>query len=273
MDSMELDRRSALAALGLAGAGALIQPSMADAGTFALRSLSSTLTKYGGRTPTYWGMAAPGVRRRFPTSTTLGYNAICLTFDACGGSVTRYDSTLIYYLRKYQVPATLFINRRWAMNNLSIFKNLAADPLFEIQNHGYTHQPLSVNGKYAYGIKGTSSLTGVWYEIASAHRYFVENNWAKTKFMRPGTCYTDDVAAAAAVYMGQRIVNFSINGDAGATYTASQVYSAVLKARPGDIVLAHMNRPGSGTAVGIARAIPAMRARGIRFRRLSQVLT
>lgn len=269
---MELSRRAALSAFWVAGLGVLAGPEPVLALSPTIRSLSATRLKFSGRVPTYWGMRAPGVRYRFSTTTTLGTNAICLTFDACGGSVMRYDSTLIAVLRKYKVPATLFINRRWAMNNPTIFKQLLADPLFEIQNHGDTHQPLSVKGWSAYGIKGTTSLDAVWYEIASAHLYYAANGWKQTKFMRPGTCYTDDVAAAAAVYMRQPIVNFSINGDAGATYTVSQVYSAVLEARPGDIVLSHMNRPGSGTAVGYDRVIPALKAKGLRFRKLSQVL-
>lgn len=40
--------------------------------------------------------------------------------------------------------------------------------------------------------------------------------------------------------------------------------------KPGDIVIAHMNHPGRGTAAGFASALPGLLARGLRFGTLSQ---
>jgi peptidoglycan/xylan/chitin deacetylase (PgdA/CDA1 family) len=40
------------------------------------------------------------------------------------------------------VPATLFVNARWIEANPRQFRQLAADPLFEIANHGTEHRPL-----------------------------------------------------------------------------------------------------------------------------------
>lgn len=270
----ELSRRAVLSALGIFGVGAAVgvAPATAEAYSFELRSLADTVAKFGGRQPNYWGVSAPGVHSRFSTTTTPGKNAVCLTFDACGGSVTHYDAALIDTLRSHQAVATLFVNEHWARNNPSIFQELLADPLFEIQNHGSRHLPLSVNGQQTYGITGTASLEEVWNEIAGANKYFAENGWTQTKFMRPGTCFTDDVSAAVAEFMGQPIVNFSVNGDAGATFTASQVHAAVSKAQAGDIVLSHMNHPGSGTAAGYASVIHELKQRGLQFRKVSEVL-
>jgi peptidoglycan/xylan/chitin deacetylase (PgdA/CDA1 family) len=50
-----------------------------------------------------------------------------------------------------RVPATLFINARWIKANPRNFRQLAADPLFEIGNHGIEHRALSVIGRSAYG--------------------------------------------------------------------------------------------------------------------------
>lgn len=267
-----ISRRAALFGLGTVAVAPLLATPGADAAAWTMPSMASTRARFAGRTPTYWGMYAPGVVSSFSTATKLGKNAVCLTFDACGGSVTRYDADLIATLRRYQVPATLFINRQWMMNNPTIFQGLLADPLFQIENHGWAHQPLSVIGRSAYGIAGTRNIDAVWGEIATCN-WYLASHWNHTStLMRAGTCFTDDVASAAAQYMGQRLVSFSINGDGGASYPAATVYSETIKARPGDIVISHMNHPGGGTAPGYARAIPAMKARGLVFRHLRDVL-
>jgi hypothetical protein len=43
-------------------------------------------------------------------------------------------------------------------------------------------------------------------------------------------------------------------------------------AGPGDIVIAHFNRPGSGTAAGFRQALPRLHGGGIEFARLGDVL-
>lgn len=232
----------------------------------------AAMKKFGGQRPTYWGLTAPGVRTHFPTTTAAGKDAIVLTFDACGGTKFGYDAGLIATLRKTQTPATLFINRRWAEHNPTIFKDLLADPLFDVQNHGVSHAPLSVNGRSAYGIKGTPTLSEAWYEVAACDWYMYQYWHHTPRFMRVGTAYADDVAARMVTFMGQTLVGFATNADAGASYPADTVYRETLKAKPGHIVIGHMNHPGGGTAPGMARAIPALKARGVQFRTLSQVL-
>ncbi|WP_158607532.1 peptidoglycan-binding protein [Flexivirga caeni] len=80
------------------------------------------------------------------------------------------------------------------------------------------------------------------------------------------------MGARAAALMGQELVSFAINGDAGSTYPAGTVCTEACTASPGDIVISHMNRPGGGTAPGYARKVPALKARGYKFRTLSQVI-
>ena len=66
------------------------------------------------------------------------------------------------------------------------------------------------------------------------------------------------------------MVNFSLRGDAGATYTKSQVREALLNARPSSIILLHMNHPEGETAQGLIEAIPELTKRGFEFVRLSE---
>jgi peptidoglycan/xylan/chitin deacetylase (PgdA/CDA1 family) len=227
---------------------------------------AQVVARYGELRPDYWGFGAPGVLRHAPAAGRV----IALTFDACGGlGGSRYDQALIDFLRRREVPATLFLNSRWIDANPAAFRLLAAEPLFEIGNHGTRHLPLSVTGRSAYGISGTRSAGEVYDEVAGNQAKLTRLLGKPPRFFRSGTAYCDDVAERIVTDMGERVVTFSVNGDGGATFTPAQVVSTVTAAGPGDLVIGHMNHPEGGTAEGIAGAVPTLLARGYRFVRLS----
>jgi peptidoglycan/xylan/chitin deacetylase (PgdA/CDA1 family) len=234
-----------------------------------LRSRKSIIRRYARTRPTAWGEAVPGVVLRLPTADRV----VALTLDACGGPTgTGYDAELIENLRRERVPATLFVNARWIEANPRKFRELAADPLFEIANHGTEHRPLSVSGRSAYGINGTSNVAQVIDEVTVNQRLINHLTGAVPAFFRSGTAYYDDVAVRVVNDLGLQVVNFDVLGDAGATYSATQVGDAMLSSKPGSIILAHMNRPDSGTAEGIQARLPKLRRRGFRFVHLSEYL-
>lgn len=246
-------------------------PSPTAGATGALPPRPELISRYGARTPRYWGLHPEDSWSTFPTDAALTRDSACLTFDACSDS-SGYDERLISTLRKHRIPATLFVNQRWATTHRPEFESLVADPLFEIGNHGTNHRPLSVSGRSAYGIAGTKNVAEVYDEIAGMHTWMATNYGLQPKFFRPGTAHADNVATQVSRAMGEWIVMFSVNGDSGATASANQVYQQFLRLRPGGILLAHFNRPGSETAAGVERALPALTARGLRFRRLDEVL-
>jgi hypothetical protein len=65
--------------------------------------------------------------------------------------------------------------------------------------------------------------------------------------------------------LGLTPVGFAVNADNGATSPAAAVGAAITRAAPGSIVLAHMNRPQSGTAAGVADAITSLIGAGWEF--------
>ena len=232
-------------------------------------SRKAVTRRYSGKRPTAWGEDVPGVVVRLPTTDRV----VALTLDACGGrSGSGYDAELIQTLRHERVPATLFVNARWIEANPRKFRQLAADPLFEIANHGTEHRPVSVTGRSAYGIAGTSSVAQVVDEVAVNQRLITQFTGTAPAFFRSGTAHYDDVAVRVVNDLGLEVVNFNVLGDAGATYSADQVADAMLSSKPGSIILAHMNRPDGGTAEGIDAALPKLSQRGLRFVRLSEYL-
>ncbi|MGH3429226.1 MAG: polysaccharide deacetylase family protein [Mycobacteriales bacterium] len=229
-------------------------------------SREQVVARFGGAKPTRWGMDFPGITTRLATSEKV----VALTFDACGGPHGNgYNGALIELLRQRRVPATLFLNGRWIAANIDVFHQLAADPLFQIGNHGTRHCPLSVSGQSAYGIAGTKDAGEVFDEIATNHARLTQLLGSPPRFFRAGTAHCDDVAVRIVAELGERVVNFDINGDAGATFNLTQVEQAVIKARPGSIVIGHMNQPASGTTQGMAAAIGRLAASGFRFVPLS----
>jgi peptidoglycan/xylan/chitin deacetylase (PgdA/CDA1 family) len=215
--------------------------------------------------PKQWGEKVNGVKRRLDTKDKV----MALTFDACGGEKgSGYDKKLIDFLIKEQVPATLFINSRWIDANPDVFRQLAANPLFEIENHGTEHKPLSVTGRSAYGIKGTTSLAEARNEVLQNAEKIEKLTGRKPKYFRSGTAYYDEIAIKVVQELGEEAVNFDVLGDAGATYSTDQIVHALDGAHPGSIVISHMNHPEKDTAEGIEAALPRLKQKGYSFVKL-----
>jgi len=222
--------------------------------------------EYNGKTPQEWGETVTGVRTRLATDERV----LVLTLDACGSPKGKgVDLRLLDFLIRGQIPATLFVNARWIDANPALFKQLAANPLFEIANHGMWHKPASVNGRTAYGISGTKDIQELVQEIELNARKIEGISGTRPRYYRSGTANYDELAVQVANRLGHEVIGFSVLGDAGATLPAAKVTAALLASRPGDIVIAHMNHPEAGTGAGIMAAIPLLKKRGFRFVRLS----
>ncbi|MDD5051814.1 MAG: polysaccharide deacetylase family protein [Sulfuricurvum sp.] len=219
--------------------------------------------------PKQWGENVTGVVTTFHTTK----KEIALTFDACGGNErsSQYDAGLIDFLIQNHIPATLFINSRWIQSNPEVFIRLASNPLFEIANHGTAHHPLSVNGKSIYNIPGTASPEDVAKEINGNGDLIEKLTGKRPRFFRSGTAYYDEQAVEIAHENGVEIAGFSILGDAGATFSAPKVAQQIENAKTGDIIIAHMNHPESGTKEGVIQGIEKLRSEGFSFVRLSDI--
>ncbi|SDB92361.1 polysaccharide deacetylase family protein [Shouchella lonarensis] len=226
-----------------------------------LRAEDIDLTPFNDE-PSEWGETVTGVKTKLATTDQV----IALTFDACGGEYgSDVDEVLLDFLLDEQIPATLFVNERWIDHNYERFLALAADPLFQIENHGTAHKPLSVTGQSEWGITGTASITEAFFEVAQNHNRIVSETGRAPTAFRSGTAYYDDVSVKMVTSLGLNVVNYNVLGDAGATYSAAQVQEALRDATPGSIALLHMNQPKSGTAEGVKAAVSLLKERGFSF--------
>lgn len=224
--------------------------------------------KYMSVSPRQWGEHLPGIVSSF---SACGKQA-ALTLDACGGtgSGCGYDRGIISYLREQRIPATLFINARWAAVHPAVFNALCHDPLFEIGNHGTRHVPLAVKPRKIYGIAAPGTVRGVIAEIRQGQLALTGTGGKPPVFFRSGTAWYDDVSVRIAADMGLRIAGFTVAADQGATLPAKRVTQEVLRVKPGWIILAHFNHPEGQTRKGLIPALEELRRRGFTFLKLSE---
>lgn len=231
---------------------------------FDPQALTKLRTRLAHVKPTQWGMDISGIKQLNHTDT------VSLTLDACGGpGGSKVDRELLDYLRTEKIPATLFLNQRWIHANEKLAVELAADPLFEIGNHGTLHCPLTVNGRAAYGIPGTADVDAAIAEVGDNHRTLFQLTGVEPRWFRSGTAHYDDVGVQICSALGETPVGFSINADGGATFNAQQVLESVLATSAGGILIGHFNQPDGDTAEGLKLALPRLLKAGLKFGFLS----
>jgi peptidoglycan/xylan/chitin deacetylase (PgdA/CDA1 family) len=71
--------------------------------------------------------------------------------------------------------------------------------------------------------------------------------------------------------LGYRIAGFSLNADFGASIPAAKVAERLATAKDGDVIIGHINQPKRSSGEGIVTGILALKQRGFRFVRLSEV--
>lgn len=233
----------------------------------SIRSRDEIVSNYQDAAPGEFGTEVDGTQLSLPDDC----DAAALTLDACGGpNGSAVDQDLLLTLRDLELPATLFINQRWAQANPRTMEEIVSEPLFEIQNHGTKHLPLSVSGQSAYGIKGTTSVAEVYDEIMINQRFLQSEYGLKCRYFRSGTAHLDEVSAQICKDLGLTPVNFTVNLDDGATLAAEAVASRAAGLSRTDIALGHFNLPTSGTGAGLAQALPRLLAQELRFTTLEE---
>ncbi len=223
--------------------------------------LASLEKKYRGKKPQKWGAYLPGILQKFPTQE----KELALTLDACGHYGDGYDRSLVAFLLQHKVPATFFVSGRWIKKHREDVKKLAAIPFFDVQNHGTWHRPCSLNGRSIYGIRGTCSVREIIIEVEDNKKEIAALTGRTPLFFRSGTAYYDEHCIEIVQTLGSRIAGFAVVGDAGATLPAQTVAWKLLHAKPGSIIILHVNSPRSGTNAGVRYAVPRLLKQGYRF--------
>lgn len=210
-----------------------------------------------------------------------GLKLIALTLDLCEqpGEVAGYDGAIFDVLRANGVKATLFTGGKWMRSHEGRFRQLLADPLFEIANHSTAHRNLRLlSGKaLSEEIEGPQRAFEAIRETASADRCLAPQTAAKPArlglFRFPyGACNAGSLAAVNDA--GLLAIQWDLStGDPSPGQSAAAIANTMVRnVKPGSIIIAHANGRGFHTAAALPIAIPKLKAAGYTFVTVSELL-
>jgi peptidoglycan/xylan/chitin deacetylase (PgdA/CDA1 family) len=189
---------------------------------------------------------------------------VALTLDACGGGT---DLGIIEFLIERRIPATIFATRRWLRRNPEAVEMLKAHAdLFAIENHGARHVPAVIGtDRQVYGIAGVADMAALRQEIADGAAAIEAATGIAPRWYRGATASYDPDAIKEIETMGYKVAGFSVNADHGGLLGKDRVVARLKKVSSRDIILAHLNRPESGTGAGLAEGLSWLQEEGFRF--------
>jgi peptidoglycan/xylan/chitin deacetylase (PgdA/CDA1 family) len=195
---------------------------------------------------------------------------VALTLDACSG---KFDAALIEFLIRNQIPATLFVTKRWLDRNpygASVIKaNLS---LFNVEDHGENHIPAVIGeGREVYGIAGFVDVAHLRKEVVEGARAIQSVMGVTPQWYRGATAVYDPQAIKEINRLGFKVAGFSVNADSGATLSHKAIVQRLQRVKSGDVIIAHMKKPASDTAKGLAEGLLELLRAGYVFVRLDQV--
>ncbi len=198
---------------------------------------------------------------RLPTRDSV----IALTFDACESVTPSYiDTSVLQYIIRSELPATLFISGRFAERNKQTIAEISALPFIEIENHSYDHV-LHME---------RLPLTQVFTDVERARKTLDGLSPAETRFFRfPGGHY-DTHSLLAVSQMKYQVVHWSYpSGDADPAIPEKRIIEwNVSQARPGSILIFHINGRGYKTRRTLPVIVDELKKRGYRFALLKDYL-
>jgi peptidoglycan/xylan/chitin deacetylase (PgdA/CDA1 family) len=195
---------------------------------------------------------------------------IALTLDACSG---KYDADLIDFLIQNRISATIFATKKWLDRNpqgLSVIK--AHLDLFDVEDHGERHIPAVIGkDRTVYGIPGEPDVVHLRREVVEGARAVEKATGVAPHWYRGATGEYDAQSIKEIDKLGYKIAGFSVNADNGATLRKPTIEKRLKRVKAGDVIIAHMNKPESDSAEGLAAGLAYLLKAGFVFVRLNQV--
>lgn len=195
---------------------------------------------------------------------------VALTLDACAG---KYDDALIDFLIRNQIPATIFATKKWLDRNPRGLAAIKAHlDLFDVENHGEKHIPAVIGkDRKVYGIPGEPDVIHLRREVVEGARAVEEATGVAPHWYRGATGEYDAQSIKEIDKLGYKIAGFSVNADDGATSKKLAIEKRLERVKAGDVIIAHMNKPESDSAKGLAAGLDYLIKQGFVFVRLDQV--
>lgn len=195
--------------------------------------------------------------------------AVAVTLDACGGG---FDERIARVLAEAEIPATVFATEVWLRRNPAALAWLLAHPaLFGFGNHGARHVPAVLGFRTVFGVAAAGDMATIRQEVLGGAAALEDAAGARCRWFRGATAQYSPTALAEIGRMGFAVAGYSVNGDAGASLPAAAAAARIGAAGPGDVILAHANKPHGPSGPGVAAGLVALKRQGARFARLDRL--
>jgi peptidoglycan/xylan/chitin deacetylase (PgdA/CDA1 family) len=205
-------------------------------------------------------VAAPQPVRRVETTAPV----VAITFDACATrrQSNGFDRAAYEVVKAESVPVTIFVSGRWVETHEAETAELARDPLVTFGDHSYDHPHMPPLGAARMGAQIDRT------EAALAR------HGKKSVAFRPPFGEWNERLLEAARSRGLPTVTWDVvSGDPSKRTTEARlVRNVVDHARAGSIVIFHINARGRHTAAALPAILRDLRARGLRFVPLAELL-
>jgi peptidoglycan-N-acetylglucosamine deacetylase len=189
------------------------------------------------------------------------------------GSVqSYYNKALIDSLDQTQTKATLFLTGMWIELYQEDAAKLAADPLFELGSHSYSHPSFA---GYCYGLAQISEDEKE-PEIEKTQQLLLNlTHKQNTLFRFPGGCFDQD-AITLMQKNGLQPIQWDVVGDDGFNdNTQGIIDNVVNNVQNGSIIVMHMNGYPNDpkTSDALPAIITTLKQRGYSFVTVSELLS
>jgi peptidoglycan/xylan/chitin deacetylase (PgdA/CDA1 family) len=190
--------------------------------------------------------------------------AVALTFDACATRSHRYtfDRKVFDVLKRERLPATIFVSGRWVEGHPDVMAELSGDPLVEFGDHSYDHPHMS-----------HLPVARIVEEIDQTEAALARYGKHSVAFRPPFGEWSSRLIYVVQDLRLPTVTWDVVSGDPSAkTTTEGMVRNVVSKARPGSIIVFHINGRGLKTAQALPTIVRELRERGFRFVHVSDLM-
>ncbi len=210
-------------------------------------------------------LAAPGIPPIAISGVHTSQPVVALTFDACATlhQANGFDQQVFDILARGHIPATFYLSGRWVETHPQADKEIAAAPWIELGNHTYSHPRLTLlrPDRLERQIRLTDEI--------------LEKRFGRRPLsLRPPAGAWDERVVRAANREHLAVILWSVvSGDAGGHVPTARMDRDVLaEARPGSIIIFHINERAPFTKDALPTIIAGLRKKGFRFVTVSQLL-
>ena len=190
---------------------------------------------------------------------------IALTFDGCENRHASYlDCGIVDYLVKNKIPATFFLTGRFAYRNREDLRKIKSYSFFEFENHSLNHT------------QHMEKLPAAkFYKDIDKNQKMIKWITGRTpKYFRFPAGNYDEKSLAAIQGLGLKVVHWTFaSGDPDKNISGDMLEKEIdSTARPGDILIFHVNGRGVHTAEALPKFIEDLKKEGYTFITVDQLV-